>query len=137
MAEVTELRGKVLAMIAANSELPELEQLTRLEFILDVEEHSRLELAEQTTIAMASHTYTHHPELDTHHEYVCAAGAGRGPAERPGSLVPARPDQEPVLGRHAHKGKVPKGMYMYGCCALSHKTCKTLHTSGVSEQPRG
>lgn len=44
--EIGALRSKVLDMIAANEELPDIERLGRQEFILDTEEYQRM-LAEE------------------------------------------------------------------------------------------
>ena len=48
--EINELRGKVLSMIAENEQLPEIEQLERHNFILDTEEHQRLQAEEDQLI---------------------------------------------------------------------------------------
>ena len=48
--ELQLLRSKVLGMIKANEELPDIEKLDRQEFILDTEEHHRLLQEEQEAI---------------------------------------------------------------------------------------
>eukprot|EP00731_Ephydatia_muelleri_P020647 Em0013g374a len=48
--ELSSLREKVMAMIAANELLPAIEQLERREFILDTEEHKRLQAEEDAYI---------------------------------------------------------------------------------------
>ncbi len=48
--EIGALREKVLSLIAANEALPDIERLERQEFILDMEEHQRLQAEEQQLI---------------------------------------------------------------------------------------
>lgn len=48
--ELSSLREKVTAMIAANDQLPAIEQLERREFILDTEEHKQLQAEEDAYI---------------------------------------------------------------------------------------
>ncbi len=48
--EIGVLREKVLSLIAANEALPDIERLERQEFILDMEEHQRLQAEDQQLI---------------------------------------------------------------------------------------
>ena len=48
--EISDLREKVLSMIAENEQLPDIEQLERHNFILDTEEHQRLQAEEDNLI---------------------------------------------------------------------------------------
>lgn len=48
--EISNLREKVLTMIATNDQLPDIEKLERHEFILDTEEHQRLQAEEEQMI---------------------------------------------------------------------------------------
>ena len=48
--DISELREKVLAMISSNDGLPDIEQLERHEFILDMEDHQRLQEEEDAQI---------------------------------------------------------------------------------------
>ena len=48
--EISELREKVIAMIAANEQLPDIERLERHNFILDTEEYQRLQAEEDQLI---------------------------------------------------------------------------------------
>ena len=48
--EIGELRENVLSMIATNDHLPDIEKLGRHEFILDMEEHQRLQAEEEQLI---------------------------------------------------------------------------------------
>ena len=48
--EIAGLREKVLTMIATNDQLPDIEKLERHEFILDTEEHHRLQAEEEQLI---------------------------------------------------------------------------------------
>ena len=54
--ELQLLRSKVLGMIKANEELPDMEKLERHEFILDTEEHQRLLREEEAVIAQVGYT---------------------------------------------------------------------------------
>lgn len=48
--EIGELREKVLSLVATNEVLPDIEKLERQEFILDMEEHQRLQAEEEQLI---------------------------------------------------------------------------------------
>lgn len=48
--DISELRDKVLAMISSNDGLPDIERLERHEFILDMEDHQRLQEEEDAQI---------------------------------------------------------------------------------------
>lgn len=48
--EISQLREKVLNMIATNEQLPDIEQLERQEFILDTEEHLQIQAEEDQLI---------------------------------------------------------------------------------------
>ena len=48
--EISKLREKVLNMIAINEQLPDIERLERQEFILDTEEHLRMQAEEDRLI---------------------------------------------------------------------------------------
>lgn len=48
--EIGQLREKLLAMISANEQAPDLEKLDREEFILDMEEHDRLQAEKEELI---------------------------------------------------------------------------------------
>jgi hypothetical protein len=48
--EISQLREKVLNMIVINEQLPDIERLDRQEFILDTEEHLRMQAEEDRLI---------------------------------------------------------------------------------------
>ena len=48
--EIGQLREKLLGMISANEQAPDMEKLGREEFILDMEEHDRLQAKEKELI---------------------------------------------------------------------------------------
>ena len=48
--DIRQLQEKVLGMIASNEGQPDMERLERHEFILDMEEHQRLQLEEEAQI---------------------------------------------------------------------------------------
>lgn len=52
--EIGQLREKLLAMISANEQAPDLEKLDREEFILDMEEHDRLQAEKEELIRQVS-----------------------------------------------------------------------------------
>lgn len=54
--EIGELREKVLSLVATNEVLPDIEKLERQEFILDMEEHQRLQAEEEQLIKQVRRT---------------------------------------------------------------------------------
>ena len=54
--EIGQLRGRLLDMIGSNEEAPDLEKLGREEFILDMEQHDRLQAEEDQQIQHVSIT---------------------------------------------------------------------------------
>ena len=52
--EIGQLREKLLAMISANEQAADLEKLDREEFILDMEEHDRLQAEKEELIRQVS-----------------------------------------------------------------------------------
>lgn len=48
--EINTLRDKVLSMIETNANLPDIEKLERQEFILDTDEHQRIQAEEEELI---------------------------------------------------------------------------------------
>lgn len=52
--EIGQLRGRLLEMIGSNEGAPDLERLGREEFILDMEQHDRLQAEEDQQIQLVS-----------------------------------------------------------------------------------
>lgn len=66
--EIGELREKLLGMISSNEQAPDMERLGREEFILDMEEHDRLQAEENDLIQQVKKvSLTHYP---LHHIHV-------------------------------------------------------------------
>lgn len=68
--EISELREKLLGMISTNEQAPDMERLAREEFILDMEEHDRLQAEENKLIQQVKLRNCLFQKLDYIHLYI-------------------------------------------------------------------